>query len=216
MIKMPNPIKNILLTGCLLLAAGCTTIKQSDPPRTAEEEMLISSAADRAAVQLSLEIPKGTKAFIDTTNFEGTDSKYAIGAIRGELLEKGVVLADDKKSADIIVEIRSGALSTDNKEVFVGIPSFTVPIPFASTGLSTPELALYKSADQKGVAKFAANAYDGSKHIYEIPAQDLEYGFSHDTKYTVLLFISWEDNDSAPDEDSGPSLTEQKTTGSGQ
>ena len=206
---------HFLLIGCLIILAGCTTVKQSDPARTAEEEMLISTAADRAAAELSLQIPTKTKVYIDASNFEGTDSKYAIGAIRASLLLQDIALADDKKSADVIVEIRSGALSTDNKETLVGIPSFSVPIPLASTALTTPELALYKDAEQKGVAKFAATAYNGGKHVFEIPVQDLKYGFSHDAKYTALLFISWEDNDAVPDEDDVVShkisLTNQKS-----
>ncbi len=185
---------------CIALA-GCTTIKETNPARTATEELLISTAADRAAAKLALQIPKNAKTFVDASYFEGTDSKYATGAIRGSLLQQGVKLADDKKTADIIIEIRAGALSTDQKETLVGIPSFTVPVPFASSGLTTPEIAFYKAEEQKGVAKFAANAYNAQGWGLGTPQQDAEYGYSHNTKHTVLIFFSWDDNDAVPKED---------------
>ena len=185
----------------LLLVTGCTTVKETNPARTATEQLLISTAADRAAANLVTQIPKGAKTFVDAAYFEGTDSKYAIGAVRGSLLQQGVVLADDKKSADVVVEIRAGALSTDQKETLVGIPSFTVPVPFASTGLTTPEIAFYKSEEQKGVAKFAANTYNAQGWALSTPQQDAQYGFSHNTKHTILVFFSWDSNDAVPKED---------------
>jgi len=43
---------------CAGLMAGCTTARSTAPLRTASEQLLISAAADRAAAQLSLGIPK--------------------------------------------------------------------------------------------------------------------------------------------------------------
>ena len=184
-----------------LTLAACTTVKQSAPARTGSEEMLISTAADRAAAKITPHIPKDAKVFIDATYFEGTDSKYAIAAIRGSLLQQGIKLTDDKKAADVVVEIRAGALSTDQKSMLIGIPSFTVPVPLAATGITTPELDLYKTDEQKGVAKFAATVYSAKTLKLAAAPEGPQYGFSHDTKHTVLFFISWETNDAVPDED---------------
>jgi len=200
---MPTQSQTIkfFLVLLLLLVATCTTTKQSSPPRTATEELLISTAADRAAAKLALQIPKNAKVFVDASNFDGTDSKYAIGAIRGSLLQHGLVLADDKKTADVIIEIRAGALSIDQKQMLIGIPSFTVPVPFASTGLTTPTIAFYETDTQKGVAKFAANAYNDKGFALSKPTADMEYGLSHDTKHILLIFFSWENNDAVPQDD---------------
>jgi len=51
---------------CVALLAGCTTSRATAPLRTASEQLLLSAAADRAAAQLSLGIPKGTRIFVDT------------------------------------------------------------------------------------------------------------------------------------------------------
>jgi hypothetical protein len=187
----------ILLT---LALAACATQTETNPPRSATEELLISTAADRAAAKLALTIPPKTPVFVDAVNFDGTDSKYAIGAIRDSLLKQGVYLVDDKKKANTIIEIRSGALSTDKKDLLVGIPSFTIPIPFAASGIPFPKIALYESDNQEGVAKFAFTGED-AKTGKLLQSESPQYGFAHNTKKTVLVFVSWTDNDTLPEED---------------
>jgi hypothetical protein len=186
-----------------LVLAGCTTESTSKPARSAIEELLISTAAERAADKLILQMPSKAKVFVDTTNFDGTDSKYAISAIRDSLLRQGVHLADDKKSAQTVIEIRSGALSTEEKTFLIGIPSFNIPIPLAASGLTFPEIALYKSDDQEGVAKFAFTAYDlkeGTLNESGVP----QFGFSHDIQKTILIFYSWSMNDIFPQDQNVP------------
>jgi len=186
----------IWMAGIAALAAmpvsGCALDRQTDPQRTATEELLISTAADRAADSLTLDIGKDRKAFLDATDFEGLDGKYAIAAIRASLLRKGVNFVGDKKDADTIVEIRNGALSIDKHGTLVGIPAVTLPIPLAGP-VSTPELAFYKYEEQDGVAKFAATAYDAKSGRF-IAESTPPLGTSHLKKH-VILVISWTHDD---------------------
>jgi hypothetical protein len=171
---------------------GCSTERQTDPPRTATEQLLISAAADRAADSLRLDLGPDRKAFLDATNFEGIDGKYAVAAIRSSLLKQGTRFVGDKKDADTIIEIRSGALSIDKHATLVGLPSWTVPIPLAGQ-LATPEIAIYKSEEQEGVAKFAATAYDAKDgHFLGESAPPL--GRSHLRKQVVLV-VAWAADD---------------------
>jgi hypothetical protein len=188
--RMSRPISSALLP--ILLLCGCTTDRQTDPQRTATEQLLISAAADRAAEQLSLDLGPNKKAFLDTSNFEGQDGKYAIATIRSSLLKQGTKFVGDKKQADTIVEIRAGALSIDKHETLVGIPSYNLPIPLAGP-LATPEIAIYKSEDQEGIAKFAATAYDAKDGHY-IGESAPPLGHSHLQKQ-VLLVVSWTHDD---------------------
>ena len=107
---------------CAALLAGCTTARSTAPLRTASEQLLISAAADRAAAQLSLGIPKGTRIFVDSQYFQGYDQGYAIAAIRTQMLKNGLMLVDDRKLAEAVVQVSSGALSTDQKSLLIGIP----------------------------------------------------------------------------------------------
>lgn len=197
------------LVSLLTILSGCTTNIQSNPARTATEEMLLSTASDRAAAKLAPYVPKYATVFIDSTNFEGTDSKYAIASIRSHLLQRGIHLVDDKKNATTIIEIRAGALSTDRKTFMIGIPSFNIPVPMASAPLTFPQVALYGYEEQKGVAKFAFAGYN-AKTGRVVSVQDPQYGFAHNTKRTVLIFISWQDSDYVPDSVSEEAKEEEK------
>jgi len=78
---------SVILAASLLISA-CTTQRSSVPARTATEELLISTAADRAAAALSLSIPTGTTVYIDRQYFQGTDDGYALNAVRTPFLKK--------------------------------------------------------------------------------------------------------------------------------
>jgi hypothetical protein len=142
-------------------------------------------------------MPPDKKLYIDTSNFEGTDSKYAISAIKGELLRRGGRLVLDRDKADAIVEISSGALSIDESSSIVGIPQFDIPIP-AAGNLAFPEIALFKKQERQGIAKFSAFSYDAKTGALLASAQP-DYGLSHKTEWVVALFISWNTSDIAPD-----------------
>jgi hypothetical protein len=187
----------IFLTCFLSLAlTGCVTDRQTDTARTATEEMVVSAAADRAAEALSLKMPSGSKMFIDTSNFNAVDSKYAIGAIRDALLRRGDFLVDAKTGADMVVELRSGALGTDDHEMLIGMPSFSVPIPLAGS-VALPKVALYDRTVQEGVAKFAATGIDPKSGALVVSSAP-QYGYSHNEQHIVMLFFSWKTQDFIP------------------
>jgi hypothetical protein len=165
--------------------------------RSASEQLLISAAADRAAAQLSLGIPKGTRIFVDTRYFQGYDDGYAIAAIRTQMLKNGLMLVDDRATAEAVVQVSSGALSTDQKSVLIGIPQLTVPYYPAGNSVTVPEIALFKQAEENGVAKFVATGYD-AKTGKLLATTDPRYGFAHNTNHTVLLFFSWATGDVIP------------------
>jgi hypothetical protein len=189
----------MLLTALLL--AGCTASRTSVPVRTATEQLLISRAADQAAAQMSLNIPKDTRVFVDRQFFQSYDDGYALNAIRTQFLRQGLALVDDKTKAQVIVTVSSGALSTDENSLLIGIPQLTVPFLPLGNPVTVPEVALFKSAQDKGVAKFVATGYDAQTGKL-VTTTDPQYGFSHQTNHTVLLFFSWQTGDLvAPDRD---------------
>lgn len=192
---MPRQLRAALLA---LFLAGCSTEHSSLPERTATEQLLISTAADRAARRLSLEMPVNRRVFVDTTNFEGIDGKYAASAIKSELLRRGVLIVADKEEADAIVEIRAGALSIDQSTAIVGIPQFDFPLPLAGN-FTFPEIALFKKEERQGVAKFAAFSYSARTGEF-IAVADPDYGFSHKTQWVVALFLSWTTSDLIPED----------------
>jgi hypothetical protein len=180
--------------------AACTSMRSTEPERTATEQLLLSTAAEAQAQSLDFGVPAGRKVFVEPANFEGYDAKYAIAAIREQALRQGLHLVQEKKDAECIIEIRAGALSADQKKLLVGIPSFDLPVPLAGGAFTFPEIAFYKRQTDMGVAKFSAASYDakeGTLIATASPSASASY-----TKETVLLFfISWsEDNLNRPEE----------------
>jgi hypothetical protein len=144
----------------MFLIGGCTTYNQTQPPRTATEQLILAHAAEMAADKLAAALPTGSRAFIDDTHLKGDTADYAVAAIRAACLKHGLILATAKPDSDITVEVRMGALSIDEKDVLFGLPPLSVPLPGTLTAFSTPELSVFSETSRKGVAEFAAIAYD--------------------------------------------------------
>ena len=81
--------------------------------------------------------------------------------------------------------------------MLVGIPQLQFPFLPIGNSISVPEIALFKTAQDKGVAKFVATGYDAKTGAL-ISTTDPRYGFSHQTNNTVLLFFSWTTGDLVP------------------
>jgi hypothetical protein len=197
-------IASLLLVGCVL--GGCTTIRITSPARSSQELLLISTAADRAAEALAAQIPTNLTAFVDTTGFAAQDQAYGLAAIEDALLRHGVKLTQDRTKADAIILPRTGTLSTDEREIFFGIPNLPAPIPVG--GVMLPSLAFYQKNEAKGVAKFAASVYNPKTGAL-IVSTDPAYGFSSEVDSQVLIFITWRKNDMGLDLSKNPPQVEK-------
>lgn len=173
-----------------LIAAGCGTEEETNPPRSATEQLLLSSAADHAMSKVNLNFLSGHKVYLDLTYFEGYDSKYAEGAIRDALSRAGALLATNPENADIIMEARSGAYSTDTNSFYIGIPAIPLPIPGTAETPETPRIAFYSKDSQDSYAKFALLAYANKTRAFVFASGSLD-GLSYNTYRSFLIFSWW-------------------------
>lgn len=176
-----------------LLFGACTSETQTTPLRTASEQLLITTASERAAEKLDIQIPVGMKVFIDSSYFDGSYSRHALGAIRANFMKRGAALVTSRDQAAAVIEVRAGALALDESETLFGLRSFVLPIPFAGD-FTTPELAFFKKSERKGVAKFAAAGYrlsDG--RLIGVSEPDISY--ATDAYWIVMLVFSWKTSD---------------------
>ncbi|MFN4295469.1 MAG: DUF6655 family protein [Brevundimonas sp.] len=150
------PILSALLAA--VLAAACASTSETNPSRTATEQLLVARAADRAVENLTLPVPDGSVVFVDETYFRAEASPYAISAIREALSQAGYALARNRDQADVIFEIRAGALSLEQMRRLLGIPAMSVPLSDYRV-VSFPELSLYSRRDRSGVAEFSGFVY---------------------------------------------------------
>ncbi|MGV3774596.1 MAG: DUF6655 family protein [Verrucomicrobiales bacterium] len=173
----------------LLISTGCVQTRITEPERSGVEQLLISTASDQAVEKMDVSFLSGRRVFVDRQFFEAYDEEYVLGSIRDHMSRNGALLVEDSDSADIIVEARSGALSTDSSSSVIGFPSTSLPIPLAGN-FATPELALLKTQKQYSTAKFALLAYEreSRRHMH---SSGPVTGFANHHYYTVLGLIKF-------------------------
>jgi len=170
----------LTLGGIGCLSGGCTTIRVTDPPATADMQFLMTGAAEEAVRQLSVDTLRDRAVFVDTSwliptilpttpdpTLVTTQEKqpapeylFLIGELRAKLLKSGVKLVSDKEKAQVVLELRAGALSTNRLEFLLGIPATILPTAsVAGINVATPELSILKMTRQHGWASVAMVAY---------------------------------------------------------
>lgn len=196
-------LKKNIVALLLLSLTGCGALwKTTLPNQTALDQILVSTAADRAANLIITDADgrmvtnlgaKLGKSFISAQNFTSESQQYALHAIRRHFLDAGVVLVNTPKTADTIIEVAIGALSVDNAHSLVGIPAMGLPIPFAGT-LNIPEIALYKKETNRSLAKFSVSLSDArtgkrrSKSFFKVGTAKVD-------SWEILIFFKFIEND---------------------
>ncbi len=182
---------------------ACGTMWENTRPKTTGlEQILISTAADRASNKFA-ESEAGKKvlssqlgkSYIDDTGFENFDSRYvyALHSVRRYMMDAGVTLVDKMEDADTIIEVAAGALSIDNTGFLLGIPAMGVPIPLAGQ-LEMPEIALYKSDKNRSIAKFSVSVRDAKTGVPK-GHSFTTIGTAWSKDWTILVLFEFSSND---------------------
>jgi hypothetical protein len=165
----------------IFAAGGCATIRVTDPAHTATEQFLMSQAITAALKQLNVDALRDRKVWLETGYFTGAEQvvvngevrqrmfttpeqAFAAAELRERLLRGGARIVQDKKLADIIVEVRSGGIGIDRLENLIGVPASVLGGGVAGSAtsgvpISIPEIALYKNTRQRGFASISFVAY---------------------------------------------------------
>ncbi len=142
----------VIFATSIMLLAGCSTVRVTDPPRTATEQFLLSQAASTAVERLRFGALHGRRVWVDDSYFAASEAPFVIGAMRAKMLIEGVRLVPERDQAQVVIEVRSGGVGIDRTEFLLGVP------PLGGSQL-TPELSLIKNLNQRGVAEVAYVAY---------------------------------------------------------
>ena len=155
------------------LATGCVNKQRmTEPARSVGEQLLLSTAIDRALDELDMEAIRrlrGVKVFLSEQYLKSLDQEYLIGSLRDLLFSNGVLVVDDVAEAQMIVEVRSGANSLDTAAVTFGIAEDqALPNPLTGAAVALPELAFFKKENSFSVAKVSLVAYraDSREHVF--------------------------------------------------
>ena len=145
----------------LLFLTGCTSRTVSNTPRTAIEQLLLSTAVDKAFEKISLPELSDKKVYLDFSNLESYDCEYVKSAFKGYVAESGATVIEKSEETDYTIQISCGALGNEYKDTLLGIPALPVP----GSPMSFPELALWKSVEQDGIAKFLITVCSNGKVV---------------------------------------------------
>lgn len=154
----------------ILVAAGglaaCTTLRETQPAHSATEQLLMSHAAELAAAKLAAALPDRGAVFLDSTRVKGDGADYATAAVRAALLARGLTLTPAAAESGLTVELRMGAMSIDQTDTVFGLPAGFIPLPGTVQAFPIPEISIYSNKLRRGVAEFAALAYEtGSRRV---------------------------------------------------
>lgn len=197
----------VLLAAGLALSA-CASTTETNPGRTATEQLLLARAADRAVEGLSLPLPAGAAVYVDESYFQGEGARYAISAIRAALSDAGFRLAPNKDAADAVFEIRAGALSLEQMRRVFGIPEMRVPINETFNVVSLPELSIYSHRDRVGVAEFSGFLYEARTGA-PLGAVLPMIGSYRIRSHKAMMMVTWGQQQAQPGQrDPGSSWTE--------
>ena len=98
--------------------------------------------------------------FLDTAQVKATDSGWVIFSLRREMARQGVLLVDDKKLAQTLVEAAVAAYGTDEVDCRFSLPStFSVGVLPVPTGTADAG-GLIRKNRQDAVVKLALLAFD--------------------------------------------------------
>ena len=175
----------VALSAICLITAGCVGgIRDTSTPRTSTEILLVSTAANRAAMEYDASALAGKNVYVDTGYFDSVDKNYVVSALRDHLAGSGVILADAAEGADLTMEIRNGTLGIWDGDFVLGIPQ----LPFAAQGLPAamlPPLYLFRRLSAQGYAKFQLWIYEPATKAYVSRSKDL-WGKTYYNQWWVL------------------------------
>lgn len=177
------PVLGLALQGCVT-----ATRYRTNSDRSATEQLLVTTATDRAVGALAWPRVAGIGVSIQVASPSGSDAPYLKAAVEAWLGELGARIVP-AGSAAATVAVLAGALGTEDLHLGLGLPS--LPTPF---GLSPPvELLAYDR--QRGYAKLRAVARDRSG--VTLGASPPVVGRSFRSVFRVL-FLSFHRGDISP------------------
>lgn len=170
----------------ILWSTGCSSMKRSDTARTGREQLLISNAIDQSLSKCDFAAFQGVRVWVEDKYFESVDKAYVVGSVRHRLMMNGATVATKPEEADVVIEMRSGGIGTDNADNYVGIPEIVLP-----GMLTLPEVRFWQRSSQSAIAKIGMVAYDAKNHDM-LGAGGVTASLSDDTNIFFMGLGPWQ------------------------
>lgn len=178
-----------VLAGTLLLISGCLGLRDpGKPQRAAITQLLLSQALERALDSISLPVPGDAAVLVEAVGItrDSPDQEFSRQVVALHLARQGFRLAKNEAEATYRVTIVLQTFGTEQGVTFFGIPplqSIFLPFPI-------PELALYKSVSEKGLARLSLNVIESATGTW-ISSSPWYGAATYYNQYTMLFAINF-------------------------
>lgn len=157
-------MRRLLALALILTTAACTgEIRKTTTARASEEQLLVTSASERAIARVDASKLKDRTVFVDTSALEAVDKGYIVSAFRQLCSVSGALVVDGKDAADVIVEVRSGGVGTYDLHLTIGIPYIL------AEGISVPGVSSGDTASDSGENDNGLAAAKEGGNLNELP-----------------------------------------------
>ncbi len=181
------PLQTLLLGAAAIGLSACNSTRQSNTARTATEQLLIANSIDQSLDKVDFGPLAESQVFVEEKYLDCVDKGYLIASIRHRLLRHGAGIATKPEEADVILEVRAGAIGTDLSSSFLGVPEITLP-----GMLTLPEVKVVSKDAQKAAAKVGLVAYD-AKTKRLLGEGGVSNSFADETNTFVFGMGPWQD-----------------------
>jgi hypothetical protein len=146
-----------LAAGIALCLQGCITVThyRTNSERSATEQLLVTTATDRAIMALTWPAVSGRPVSVQVASPASDDAPYLKAAVEAWLGQLGARIVGPGDEAET-VSVLAGAIGTADMHFGLGIPS--IPTPFGVT----PPLYVLAYDRQRGYAKLRVAVRDAS------------------------------------------------------
>ncbi len=151
----------------LSLCAGCIgAIRATTTARTAQEQLLCTTAAYRAVGALDSSVFAGKRVWIDVDRIQAqVDRGYVLAALEERVIAAGARPAKTAADADLAVEVRAAALGTYDGKWDIYTPVPMMPQQFELPP-DTPHLLEIGYALQEGWCRLDGYCYEPATGKY--------------------------------------------------
>lgn len=169
----------LTLSGC-----GTTALVTKD---SGLGQIIVYRSLERAVNDLDVTGYGEGKIAVNVYTQNGDGSQvFARDYVIDRLKERGLQIVSAESQADRTLDVFISVLGINTGETLLGLPS----IPVTLYGLTTPELALYKSTSSEGQAAIQVYTFDSRTGEFVGKTRTFS-GSAHYTRQRVLLFINF-------------------------
>ncbi len=154
----------ILLSGAAvtaLLMSGCADPNITRTGRSAIEQLVLTTAADRTIGKMSFRFLKGEKVRLDYSNMTPqVDKNYIQGILENRVSATGAIIALKPDEAKYVLRPVCATLATEDDKIMFGTPQLPIPIPQAGISVIIPELPIFKRIRRFGYCKLGVEVLE--------------------------------------------------------